>query len=266
MTGDQGRAKPNTRSGSSTADSECATEMREIKRQLEEINKKLFLLTDLKQTVEKLEASVSFISSQYDSIVNISEQYKKQINELDKEVLNSKNINIKNEIEIRKLTDKINFIEQYSRNINIEVHGINEVQNEDCKELVLNLAKTLEIQVTESDVDVAHRLSSVNKKQPRPIIAQFSSRTKRDLMLHKKKLVITDSSVPGTSIGTTIYINENISPYYKNLYKLTRNQAKISNFQFVWFKDSKLLIRKNSNSRVHRINSEDDINKYMCEC
>lgn len=269
MPADQGR-KPSTRSGSSTnevmADKcMCSQDIREIKKYLENINKKLELLAELKHTVEGLEKTVSFISTQYDEIIAKNENNNKEMQKLKTQIITLDSINTNNEKQIKLLNEKLSNAEQYSRSSNVEIHGINEKPNENCKDLVVKLAQKLNLPIENCDVDVAHRITSSQKNHPKPIIAQFLSRTKRDLLLQKKKLCVTDMSLPVSSVGSTVYINENISPYFKNLYRLAKTASNNSTrkFQYIWFKNSKLFIRKNPGSPIHRILCEDDINRYI---
>ncbi|RZF37580.1 hypothetical protein LSTR_LSTR016142, partial [Laodelphax striatellus] len=50
-----------------------------------------------------------------------------------------------------------------------------------------------------------------------------------------------------------VYINENLSPYYRNLLKETKSFAKENNFMFTWVRNGKIYVRKNENSRAIRI-------------
>lgn len=267
MPTEPGRKRHDTRSGSSvdTVEGNCShqQEIYEIKKMLENITNKLQVLDSLTTTVQNLEKTVTFISSQYDTIYQASEDNKTKVQNLNIELNKLNEANIKNVASIKLLTDQVNSLEQYSRNNNIEIHGLEESPNEDCKEKVLYLANKLNIPITKTDIDVAHRIKSSNNRSPKIIIAQFSSRTKRDLFMQKRRYCLIDNHLPGTTTGTTIYFNENMSPFYKNLYRLTRIQAKAQNFQYVWFKNSKLFIRRNAESPTIRINSEEDIFKHM---
>lgn len=265
MPSDQVRGKPNTRSGSTNIDCQCScqSDLRDIKNYIKEINEKLQIMHELKDTVLALENTVTFISAQYDTLTKLSEEQKMTIQDLNNEVMRLKDRNLSNEKSIKSLTEKINYSDQYSRKNNLEIHGLHEVPNEDCKDIVIQLAKKLELPIEKADVDVAHRLTSLQKKTAPVIIAQFINRNKRDMFIQKKKICITDNTFPGTSIGTTAYFNENLSPYYKNLYRLTRIRARETNFQFVWFKNCKLFVRRNAEAPVMRINSEEDFEKFM---
>ena len=65
-------------------------------------------------------------------------------------------------------------LEQYSRKFNLEIYGIPEQGREDTEEIVLNLAKRLNVNLEPEDIDIAHRMKKGNTR-PRPIIVRFTN-------------------------------------------------------------------------------------------
>lgn len=177
-----------------------------------------------------------------------------------------KDLIIKNEDkdnQIRTLTYQIGQHEQYTRNKNVEIHGIPIQDSENCKNIVKCVLQELQVDIKIEEIDVAHRVYNKNPNSTPSIIAQFSTRTKRDTIIAKKSLIVTNRNLPGVEIGQKIYISENLTPYNKNLLRLTKIKARESNYKYVWFKNNKLLVREKDNSPVLRINSELDIMNKM---
>ena len=93
-----------------------------------------------------------------------------------------------------KSLSETELLESYNRRDNIKVIGLPEVIEDDGKpeayaetinEIVI-FANTIEVNVDEQDVSIAHRLPSAQRGK-RPIIVQFNRRVSKVEMLKKKK-------------------------------------------------------------------------------
>jgi len=133
-------------------------------------------------------------------------------NELQKSKEEIKTIKIENE----RLKQALNLniinldaLEQYNRRENIRIHGVSEESNvDDGEKVISNVAKALNIELEDRDIQRAHRLGkrkSINAK-PRPVIVRFASYKKRNEFLYSKsKLKDTDDY--GAS-----FITEDLTP------------------------------------------------------
>jgi ribosome-binding protein aMBF1 (putative translation factor) len=162
------------------------------------------------------------------------------------------------------LTSQLTRLEQYGRNRNIEIDNVELIEGEIVEDIVLKVAQVLHIDLASSEIDAAHRLPSRKTTQPPKIIVQFVSRKKRDeFMSARRQLAIVNSQriVNGNS-KDRIYINDNLTQFYKELLWRTKNKAKELGYKFVWFKFEKVLVRKNETDRdILRICSFADIDK-----
>lgn len=156
---------------------------------------------------------------------------------------------------IEGLTRQLNTLEQYGRNRNLEIDNIEQVQGEDVENIAITVAEKLRIVVKESDIEVAHRIpSKSNSNRPLKIIVQLASRKLRDKILAARRRAnnFTSANIVG-ELGDysrqTIYVNENLSPYFKDLLWRTKIRAKETGYKFVWFKFGKVLVRKDDQSR-----------------
>lgn len=161
---------------------------------------------------------------------------------------------------IKKLTEKIEILDQYSRNKNIEICNIPKVENENLKKIVLKLADKMEVGVKEDDIEVVHRLPSKGNKI-QPIIIQFQSRQVRDRMLNRKKKIITTSELIGQGNGK-VFINPNLNKYFRELRYKAKQLGNELGYKYIWFKNNKILAKKNEFSKdVIIITNEDDLEK-----
>lgn len=73
-------------------------------------------------------------------------------------------------------------VEQYARDRNLEILGIAEVARKDCRNFVVTVAIEMKINIVETDIDVAYRITLRNGKKN--IMTQFSRKKKRDSWLN----------------------------------------------------------------------------------
>lgn len=61
-----------------------------------------------------------------------------------------------------------------------------------------------------------------------------------------------------------IYLNENMTAYYKNLFWKVKTFARERNFKYVWYRNGKIMMRKdNDTAEVIHINGEEDLLKLQ---
>lgn len=110
---------------------------------LSEINKtflnmkaKIEDLMEIKNSIIEITKSLNFTSEKYDNLLQENKKLNEKICALENKI-RQQNKNIES------LKHKTTNIDQYTRNKNIEIHGITTKENEDCKEIVIKLAKKL---------------------------------------------------------------------------------------------------------------------------
>ena len=150
-------------------------------------------------------------------------------------------------------------LQQYSRINNLEISNLPETENENITEVLTSVFKCLNVNVLDK-ISVAHRVPTLNKSKPKPIIVQFVSRESKDMCLKAAKTKkITASQVDARNKNMPVYLNEHLIPSLKELFFHCRKFKNENNFKFAWVKNGKIFIRKNENSRVIRIVNVDDL-------
>ena len=162
------------------------------------------------------------------------------------------------QLEVEQLKMNTRERDQYERNRNIEVHNVDQAKNENLRDVVGKLATAFGIRYYRPEmIDAAHRLPSKNKDRPPAIIIQFKFRDSRDAWINEKKTVVTNDQLFANSNGTRIYINENMTPYYKDLFWKTKKHARENNIKFVWFLRGKIMVRiKEGDKRIYVCSKE----------
>lgn len=215
-------------------------------------NDKLSSLTD----------SVKFMSNQFDVFGKQLNEVLNSIKELREENKTLKEKNSKLCDDVCKLNRKINVLEQKSIINNVELIGVPEEQNENCKEVVELIASKIGVKI---EVVNAFRTNLKSSNKPSKMIAILSSmENKQNLMEAAKKKKLNAIMVNEKWENRSIFINNELSSYNRELFYKTRMFAKANEFKFVWFKDLKVFIKKNENYKACIIQDDHDLSKLLC--
>ena len=111
---------------------------------------------------------------------------------------------------------------QYSRRNNLEFVGIpNSISQDDLDDNVIEILKSIEVNVQSEDIEACHRLDygkNESRDQPKRTIVEFLNRKNCDnRMKNRKEKKYTDKSVLGYNGDTSIFINHNLCRYYRSL-------------------------------------------------
>jgi FtsZ-binding cell division protein ZapB len=217
-------------------------------------------LTQIKESIEK------FFSVQFETLNSKLDQTLNQLQLATREIEELKLSNSKLLEENSLLKEKAVFFEaevgrlcQYTRSRNIELHGLPERQGENVDQIVMEVGRKLKVELASSEF-IAHRLGRGNVDKPRPIIVQFDSRKKRDTVLKNgKSLKINANDVDSNFQNKPLYVNENLTPYFKKLFYEARKLKNVHNYRYLWIANSKILLKKHEDSRPIKITSERDL-------
>lgn len=164
-------------------------------------------------------------------------------------------------VEVKSLENRINDIEQYSRIRNVEIKGVEEVRNENLKEIMTAISDKIGVRLESKDIEAIHRVNNRKEKEPRDIIVQFKSREiKENLLLNRREKVKSNLVTKGKN-DNMIYINEHLTQHNKLIFWEARQKCRENNYRYVWTKNGKIFVRKTENERAYRINNIEDINK-----
>lgn len=234
------------------------SDITEIKSLIQTMNKKISKLNYIEKEFKQIEHVADLISDQYEEIIekiNTQEEengiLKKQLESLEAE-------NKKKDDELEYITNELARLEQYSRNKNIEIHNFPIKANENCVQIVLDVAREFGFNITDSDIDIAHRLPSNRENSYPPIIVSFVARKTRDAVLRRRRLLITNNNIPGVKMGNVIYVSENLTTEMKKMLWATKMCARANNVKYVWFRNSKIFARKTENSPRITIRTKED--------
>ena len=232
-------------------------EHKALKTHFEELQKSLQFtqadVDDMKKENQKLKDTVKAVSEN-------NSELEKKVDQLENNLQSSieqGNILEKKLEEATKMHDNL---EQYSRKFNLEIYGIPEQEKEDTEEIVLNLAKRLNVNLEPEDIDIAHRMKKGNTR-PRPIIVRFTNYYSRNrLYMNRKKL--RRANFEGFIEGADrIYINENLTALRSQLFKKVREKKGSQNWR-IWTLDGTIYVKTDpESSSAIQIKCEADLSR-----
>ena len=175
-----------------------------------EIDKVKHNITDLKKSHEFLSAEYDDVKEKYNKLLKSSKQNEKSANQLSLKL---------DEIETNKQEEfhKIDDLEQYGSRLKLEFEGIPQQKKENDINIVVDIAKMLNVDANFSDISIAHRSPPKRHKQsdgltqlPPTIIAQFTNKRIRNAIYSRRKEAknIKDFPVPEM---TKLFVTENFT-------------------------------------------------------
>ena len=201
----------------------CLTET--FMEKLEKLEGRLF---DTEMKAEKLESEVKSLKKVNETATGMIKQQDRRIRQNERE---------------------LNDLQQYSRRWNLRVFKVPEKEETaaDCTAVCAIFSDMVDIPITASDIEVAHRTGQRSSARARPILVRFFDRKKRDSVLTSRR----NLKNKGTVIGEYLtYAN------YQVFRKVSEHSATMS----VWSSNGKILA-KVKNGRIVRVNIHTDLDE-----
>lgn len=205
----------------------------------------------------ELTKNVEMLSFKYDDFIS-------KISILEKEREKDKKI-------ICQLEEKVELLERKSRATGIEIRNIPKIDGENkenLSNLVINLGKTINVQIEKHAIKDIYRTKS--KDASNPVIVEMASVIVKDNILKGVKN-FNKTKPKGDKLNTThlnphypakpIYFSETLSQKAQRLFYLARSFQKNHGYTFCWTANGIIYLRKNENTSQIRVSSESDLDK-----
>jgi len=148
---------------------------------------------------------------------------------------------------------KVNNLEQYSRRCCLEIKGIPYKDNENTEEVVVYLVKQLGINITGSEISVAHRLAPPKNSNKNPaIVFKFLGQKLRDTIYHKRWKLKDINNKIGND-GFKVYTNESLTKANKEVLKAALSFKKRFHYKYVWTKHGITYLKKDEGHQATNI-------------
>jgi len=243
--------KPQPQQGMDSIDPEQAGD----KALLNSIYVKVQMMDSIYEELKDMKKSMQFLSDKYDTAIKELDGCKKQVQKL-----NNENQYLHHEL--NKVQLALNEVEQYSRRKNIEIHGVDQNNEENVMEVVKKLAKKINVPFNEEMVQEAYRMKPPKKNRnnrPPVIFARFNNKYVAETWLKKTKTNIKCIEIVPQGSENKIYINENLTKRTRDLYFQARIRGKELRFKYVWTKFGKIFMKKDDDDRAICILNYDDL-------
>lgn len=224
-------------------------------KEFNEIKKELTALRELQNSME-------FLSADYDRMKSDLMAAKEKVNSLDREnsTLSGK---------LNDLTNRLNIMEQHSRETNIEINGIPESNSENLLSVFRQLCSAISVPVQESDIVTSTRVRKLNQQsdRPRSILIKLQTTRKRDDILaavsrfnrKNQNDKLNTSTLKYGGKKAPIYVSEHLSPYNKALHASTRKAAHEKAYKYVWIRNGRIFVRKDDQAPAKLIKCHDSL-------
>ena len=254
------------RKSSRNANEEPADEIKDLKLIVEKLVQENKELT---ATVAESIKSNEFISAMFEEYKKSNEEVLQKLNEITKQnkLLIEKNQTLEGQIKMEKeerekleerLYAILNPLEVEKRCKNLEMHGMEETENENCHEKV----KGVLAQITPKTVEVVnsyrigYKFKRTGEKNTRRILIKFENREQRDIAYASRANLRKLE-------GQRLYLNEDLPPNLRFLRGKANTFRKEKDFKFLWIKNGNVLLRKSEDSKIFTIKKASDLEKVV---
>lgn len=218
--------------------------------------------SEMKSLFRELKESVKFMSDDYDRIQSDLKTCAENNKILSKENESLRNL-------VSDLSARVNLIEQYSRQQNIEINGIPENRAENLVKTVMQIGSAVASIINEEDVLTALRVRKLDPEnsKPRAVVVKLRTTRMRDAIL--TSVMNYNKAQPTEKLNSQhlgyggpvkpIYVSEHLSPLNKQIHAATRRAAATKGYKYVWVRDGKILIRKADGEQAKHVRSLDAV-------
>ncbi|CAG9795613.1 unnamed protein product [Diatraea saccharalis] len=225
------------------------------------------------QVTEQLKGIKDQMTTYNDSLEFLNKQYEEF-----RKILEEKNLAIKNlekqnqtlQLSVKEITSRVESVEQYMRDCNVEINGIPEHRSENLRKALIQIANTVENPLQDSDIQHVTRIAKLNKesKRPRAVIVKLRSIRQRDELLaavqkfnknRKQHDKLNTQHLGYSGEVSSIYVAEHLTPTNKSLHAAARKKAKEAAYKFVWVRDGRIYARKNEHCSALLVRNFDSL-------
>uniref|UniRef100_A0A8D8Z3Z7 PHD-type domain-containing protein n=1 Tax=Cacopsylla melanoneura TaxID=428564 RepID=A0A8D8Z3Z7_9HEMI len=218
--------------------------------------------TGINTKLSDFENTLQFNSGKMDDVVTGFNEMKKNFIVIQKKQEELANENLQLKKKVKELAFQMNKMEQRSLDHNIEILGVPDAI-EDPQVIVRSLCEKIKVQTPGGDTYVVKRATVGVSGKPKPVTVEFNSKALRDKIVKEcKKAKPKVSDFTKAPLDTQdVFVNEQLSPFMKQLLFNATKIKKEKRFAFLWVSDGRILLRKTQDSRVTQVHCIEDIQR-----
>lgn len=224
---------------------------------------------ELRSTMKELQEDIKHIQGSLEIVTSQNEELKSSVGKLE-------TVAKANREYILFLEEKLEEVQLSYRKTNFELKSVPRKEKEskqDLVEMVLALSDTVGCTLSKSDIKDIYRVKGKNHEQRNtPIVVETGSALlKTDLLKLAKSYNIRNKSNKlcakhlgfKTQEDTPIFISENLTRKGARLHFLARDLGQSKSYKFVWTSYGRVYVRKNEQSPIIQIKSEQQIQQLL---
>lgn len=214
----------------------------------------------IEDKLSEFQRSVQYNSDLMDEFNKTFTDMKKSFDSIQtrQDILEKENVELKRlvrEMKIQMMESEQKFLGK-----NLEINGIPEMITEPQKIMDV-LCKRADLNPIKGNEFKLERAKTGNPSKTKAVLIKFESEITRDAILKQckaRRLKLADFTGKTGDIQP-VYVNAQLTPMNKKLFFEANILRKENKFEFLWFQDNKILMKKDKNSKVIPIYSKEDI-------
>lgn len=165
--------------------------------------------------------------------------------------------------QVTTLEEDLNEKNQWTRLNNIEIKGVPMKDRENLIEIVSKIGSKIMYPIVKQNINFIARVPARDNRT-KPIIVSFLNRyVKEDFVAAAKSFKTLCSADIGYEDKGRIYINDHLTVQNKILLTKAKKLAKEHDYEYVWVKNCKIFVRKNTQTKSFIIKTDLDLGKIM---
>lgn len=256
-------------------DDDCEDNLSQFKSDIMDLITKM--LTPISTRLDSVEKSLLDIKKQNVNIQSSNNEIEKsldflshQIKEVEKKMDGLERERLNTQMQITELEEKNESLERIIRKTSVEIKGVPKRKKEDKQDLlsmVNTLMKTVELEVSPSDVKDIFRLPSKETAITSALVLEFSNTFIKDKFLKStrkynsfhKPSQLNSSHLGISNTDTPLFFSDHLTTKAKRLHFLARDFAQKENFRFCWITNGRIFLRKKEGDRHILVKNENTL-------
>lgn len=158
--------------------------------------------------------------------------------------------------ELKLIKQQLNKKEQNELKNNLIIQGVPYKDNENLGDLITKIGQNLEVPLGRNYT--AFRMGKDSSKNSAIKVIFEEEKTKAMLMKSKKRFQLNSSHL-GFATNCKVFLNHDLTKANVRLYKAARQFKNEEGFKYIWMNNGNVLLRKDDNSKVMVVNSEEQL-------
>ena len=172
---------------------------------------------------------------------------------------------------IEEMSNTLERFQRYSYQYNVKITGLPETNAQESASetsaMCLNLFKAAGVDISNHDIDIAHRISTrIATSGPRPVICKFTRRIVKEQVMNKRKdackISATSIGLPADCSLEGVRLFDHLTPQIQQLLADVKKFQTRNNYMFCWSKNFIVYLRQTEASRPISFKSRNDLESF----